>query len=135
MTKILLNSRGFVTEVIFSHILPFSDRGKKFSRRRMTKFWLGEKNFPWQNALSDEIFPEKVIAFPKSAVTASKILTVINFYGKIFKRLSEKRFHVYRGFSLHWSNYILSTFWKLLKQERWFENYPDRWKFIPANIL
>ena len=110
MTKILLNSRGFVTEVIFSHILTFSDRGKKFSRRRMTKFWLGEKNFPWQNALSDEIFPEKVIAFPKSAVTASKIRTVINFYGKIFKRLSEKRFHVYRGFSLHWSNYILSTF-------------------------
>ena len=64
MTKILLNSRGFVIEVIFSHILPFSYRGKKFSRRKMTKFWLGEENFPWQKILHHQIFPEKVIVFP-----------------------------------------------------------------------
>ena len=135
MAKIWLNSRGFVIEVIFSHILPFSYRGKKFSRRKMTKFWLGEENFLWQKFLPHQIFPEKVIVFPKSAVTPSKILTVINFYGKVFKRLPEKHFHVHRGFSFHWSNYILSTFWKWLKQERWFENYPNRWKFIPANVL
>ena len=46
MTKILLNSRGFVIEVIFFHILPFSYRGKNFRRRKMTKFWLGKQNFP-----------------------------------------------------------------------------------------
>ena len=38
MTTILLNSRGFVIEVIFFHILPFSYRDKNVRRRKMTKF-------------------------------------------------------------------------------------------------
>ena len=49
MTKILLNSRGFVIEVIFFHILPLSYQGKNFRRRKMAKFWLGEENFARQN--------------------------------------------------------------------------------------
>ena len=59
MTNVLLNSRGFVIEVIFFHILPFSYRGKNFRRRKMAKFWPGEENFPRQKILPDEIFPNK----------------------------------------------------------------------------
>ena len=60
--------------------------------------------------LPNEIFPDKVIAFPKSVVTPSKIGTVINFYEKALKRFPEKHFHGYDGFGFHWSNYILSKF-------------------------
>ena len=77
MTKILLNSRGFVIEVMF-----FSYRGKNFRWRKMTKFWLGDKNFARRKILPDEIFPDKVVVFPKSVVTSSKIRTVINFSAK-----------------------------------------------------
>ena len=49
MTKMLLNSRGFVIEVIFFHILPISYQGKNFRRRKMTKFWQGEENFTRRN--------------------------------------------------------------------------------------
>ena len=45
----------------------------------MTKVWLGEGNFAHRKPLPDEIFPDKVIVFLKSAVTWSKIGTVINF--------------------------------------------------------
>ena len=76
----------------------------------MTKFWLDEKKFPRQKILPDEIFPHEVLVFPKSVVTPSKICTVINFYAKALKRFPEKRFRVYRGFSFHWSNYVLSKF-------------------------
>ena len=69
----------------------------------MTEFWLGEENFPRQKVLPDEIFPDKVIVFPNSVVTASKIRTVINFYVKALKRFPQNRFGVYRGFSCHWS--------------------------------
>ena len=108
MTNISQNSRGFVIEVIFLHILPTSNRGKNFCRRKMTKFWLGQEKFPRQKILPDEIFSDKVIVFPKSVVTLSKIRSVINFYAKALKRFPEKRFCVYRGFSFHWSDYILS---------------------------
>ena len=37
MTKILLNSRRFVIEVFFFHILPFSYRGKHFRERKNDK--------------------------------------------------------------------------------------------------
>ena len=78
----------------------------------MREFWLGEENFPQQNILPDKIFPNKVfvfvkifpdmvIFFPKSVVTPSKTGTVINFYAKALKRIPEKRFRVYRGFSFH----------------------------------
>ena len=102
MTNILLNSRGFVIEVILFLILPFSCQGKNFCRRKMTKFWLGEENFPRQKILANEIFPDKVIVFPKSVVTPSKIRTVTNFYDKVLKRFPEKCFRVYRGFGFHW---------------------------------
>ena len=49
MTKILLNSRGFVIKVMFFHILPFSYQVKNFRRRKLTKFWLGEENFARRN--------------------------------------------------------------------------------------
>ena len=49
MTKILLNSKSFLIEVIFFHILPFSYQGENFRRRKMTKFWLGEENFAQWN--------------------------------------------------------------------------------------
>ena len=49
MTKMLLNSRGFVIEVIFFHILPISYQGKNFRRRKMRKFWQGEENFTRRN--------------------------------------------------------------------------------------
>ena len=42
----------------------------------MTKFWLGEENFPRQKFLPHQIFPEKVIVFPKSAVTPSKMVLI-----------------------------------------------------------
>ena len=69
----------------------------------MTKFWLGEENLPRQKVLPDEIYPDKVIVFPNSVVTASKIRTVINFYVKTLKRFPQNRFGVCRGFSCHWS--------------------------------
>ena len=75
MTTILLNSRGFVIEVIFFHILPFSYRGKNFRRRKITKFWQGEENFSRQKILPEEIFPGRVIVFPKPVGTPSKIHT------------------------------------------------------------
>ena len=56
MTKILLNSRGFVTEVILFHMLPFSYRGKNFCWKKMTKLWLGEENFAPRKILPDESF-------------------------------------------------------------------------------
>ena len=56
----------------------------------MTKFWLGEENFPPRKILPDKIFIDKVIVFPKSVVTPSKIRTVINFYAKSLKRFPEK---------------------------------------------
>ena len=82
MKKILLNSKDFVINVIFFHILPFSYRGKNFRRRNMTKFWQVEENFPQYKILPNEIFPDKSIVFLKSLVTPSKIRTVINFYAK-----------------------------------------------------
>ena len=69
----------------------------------MTKFWRGEENFPPRKILPDKIFIDKVIVFPKSVVTPSKIRTVINFYAKSLKRFPEKLFGVYRGFSFYWS--------------------------------
>ena len=57
MTKILLNSRGFVIEVIFFHILPFSYRGKNFRRRKITFGWV-------RKILPDEVFPDKIIVLP-----------------------------------------------------------------------
>ena len=101
MTNILLNSQGFVIEVIFFHILPFSYRGKNFRRRKMT-FWLGEENFPDKKFWRTKFSPDKVIVFPKSVVTPSKIRTVTNFYDKLLKRFPEKCFRVYRGFGFHW---------------------------------
>ena len=62
----------------------------------MTKFWLGEENFPRQKVLSKEIFPDKVIAFSKSVVTPWKICTVINCYAKVLNRFPETRFRVCR---------------------------------------
>ena len=112
MTKILLNSRGFVIEVIFFHILPFSYRGKNFRRRKITKFWQSEENFSRQKILPEEIFPGRVIVFPKSVETPSKIHTVINFYVNPLKRFPKKRFRVYPGLSFHWSYYILSKFFE-----------------------
>ena len=94
MASILLNSRVFVIQVIFFHILPFSNRGKNFRRRKMTKFWLGEENFPRRKVLPDKIFIDKIIVFPKSVVTPSKIRTVNNFYAKALKRFPEKCFRV-----------------------------------------
>ena len=76
----------------------------------MTKFWLGEKNFLQRKTLPDEIFSDKVILFPESVATPSKIYTVINFYAKAFKRFPEKLFRVYRGFGFHCSNYVPSKF-------------------------
>ena len=70
MTKIRLNSRDFVTEVTFFHIIPF----------------------------------------PKSVVSPSKILRVINFYAKTLKRFPEKYFRSYRGSDFHRSNCVLSKF-------------------------
>ena len=99
MTKILLNSKSFLIEVIFFHILPFSYQGENFRRRKMTKFWLGQENFAQS-------------VFPKSDVTPSKIHTVINFYTKAFKRFPEKRFRVYRRIGFLRSNYILLKFRK-----------------------
>ena len=64
-----------------------------------------EENFPRQEIFPDEIFPEKVIVFPKSVMTPSKIRTVINFYAKALKRFPGRCFRVSRGFSFHWSNY------------------------------
>ena len=49
MTEILLNSLGFVIEVIFFNIQPFSYEGKNFRRRKMTKFRLGEENLTQRN--------------------------------------------------------------------------------------
>ena len=91
MTKILLNSGGFVIEVIFFHILPFSYRGKNFRRRKMT-FWLGEENFPDKKFWRTKFSPDKVIVFPKSVVTPSKIRTAINFCAKALKRFRESVF-------------------------------------------
>ena len=51
MTNTLLNSRGFVIEVIIFHISSFSYRGKNFRRRKMMKFWLGEENLLGPNFL------------------------------------------------------------------------------------
>ena len=53
-----------------------------------------------------------IIIFKKSVVTPSKIHTVISFYAKALKCLPEKYFRKYWGFGFHWSNYILSKFWK-----------------------
>ena len=94
MTKILLNSRGYVVEVIFYLMLLFSYRGKNFPRRKMAKFWLGEENFPRRKILLHKIFPDKVIVFLKSVVKPSKIRTVINFYVTALKRFPEKVFRV-----------------------------------------
>ena len=64
----------------------------------MTKFWLGEENFPQQNIFPDKIFPNKVIVFLKlfpelfPVVMPSEIRTVIHFYAKALKRSPEKRF-------------------------------------------
>ena len=85
MTNILLNSRGFVIEVIFFLILPFSYQGKNFCTWKKTKFWPGEENFPRQKILLNEIFPDKVIVFQKSLVTPSKIRTVFSFYANALK--------------------------------------------------
>ena len=49
--------------------------------------------------LSDEIFSDKVIVFPKSAVTPSKMRTGINFFAKALKGFPEKYFCRYRGFA------------------------------------
>ena len=68
----------------------------------MTKFWLGEKNFPRQKVLPDEILPDKVIVFPKAVVTPSKIRTVFNFYTNAVKGFPDKLFRVYHGFSFRW---------------------------------
>ena len=94
MTKILLNSRGYVVEVIFYLMLHFSYRGKNFPRRKMAKFWLGEENFPRRKILLHKIFPDKVIVFLKSVVKPSKIRTVIDFYVTALKRFPEKVFRV-----------------------------------------
>ena len=66
----------------------------------MTKFWLGEENFPQQNIFPDKIFPNKVIVqwsdnFQREifyVVMPSEIRTVIHFYAKALKRSPEKRF-------------------------------------------
>ena len=63
----------------------FSCRDNNFSWRKVTKFWLGDE-------LPDEIFPDKVIVFPKSVVTPSKIRTVINFYAEALKRFPKNIF-------------------------------------------
>ena len=88
MTKILLNSGGFF------HILPFSYRGKNVRRRKITKFWLGEENFSRQKISPEKIFSGRVIVFPKSVGTPSKICTVISFYVNPLKRFPEKCFRV-----------------------------------------
>ena len=50
------------------------------------------------------------IIFQKSAVTPSKIRSVMNFNAKALKRFPEKYFRGYRGFGFHWLNYFLSKF-------------------------
>ena len=72
MAKILLNSRGFVIEVMFFHILAFLYRGKNFRRRKVTKLWLGDENFPLQKILPDEIITDKVIVFSEICSDAVK---------------------------------------------------------------
>ena len=47
----------------------------------MTKFWLGEENFPRQKILPNKIFPDKVIVFPKCC----DAVTVISFYANALK--------------------------------------------------
>ena len=74
MTKLLLNSGGFVIEIIFFYVLRFQYRGKNFLRRK-------RKNFARRKVFTDKIFTDKVIVFLKSVVAPSKIRTVINFYG------------------------------------------------------
>ena len=110
MTKILLNSRGFVIEVILFLILPFSCQGKNFCRRKMTKFWLGEENFPRQKILANEIFPDKVIVFPKSVVTPSKIRTVISFYANALKLSLKSVFTYIVDLAFIGQSFILSKF-------------------------
>ena len=75
----------------------------------MTKIF-PDKKVCATKVLPDEIFPDKVIVFPKSVVTPSKIGTVINIYAKALRPFPEKYFRGYRGFGFYWSNYILSKF-------------------------
>ena len=76
----------------------------------MTKFCVRDENLLRRKIFPDKIFPDKVIAFPKSAVTPSKIYTVINYCAKALKHFHEKYFRGYCGFGFHCSNYTLSKF-------------------------
>ena len=85
MTKILLNSQGFVIEVIFFHILPFSYRVKNFRRRKMTKFWRGDENFPQRKILPHGIFPDKVIVFSEICCDVVENTHYYQFLCKVHK--------------------------------------------------
>ena len=69
----------------FSYYL-FHIEGKIFVEEKWPNFGSVRKIFP------DEIFPDKVIVFPKSVVTPSKIRTAINFCAKALKRFRESVF-------------------------------------------
>ena len=85
MTKILLNSPGFVIEVIFFYILPFSYRGKNCRRRKMTKFGRGDENFPRRKILPHEIFPDKVIVFSEICCDVVENTHCYQFLCKVLK--------------------------------------------------
>ena len=48
----------------------------------MITFWQSEEGFPERKIFPNEIFPNKLIVFPKSVVTLSKKRTVISLYAK-----------------------------------------------------
>ena len=63
----------------------FSCRDNNFSWRKVTKFWLGDE-------LPDEIFPDKVIVFPKSVATPSKNTHCYQFLCRCLKAFPLKTF-------------------------------------------
>ena len=105
MTKVLLNSRGFVIEVFdiesFSIYYLFYIEVKIFVREKWRHFGWVAKIFPDEKFCPTKVLlDDKVIVFPESVVTASNVRTVINFYAKILKCFPEKYFRIYSGFNL-----------------------------------
>ena len=127
MTKMLLNLRGFVIFYLIEVKIFVTEKWRNFGKMR--------KSFPDKKSCQTKFCPIRFLFSGNLLWRRQKYVLLSIFYAKALKRFPEKRFRVYRGFSFHWSNYILSKFWKWLKQEREFENHPDRLKFIPPNVL